>query len=336
MTRMYSLLILVLMLYGFGAKELYDPRTTTCCRGQLLPHDSIQSALCCGNGTFNPRTELCCDETAVKVPIDPEEESEEESSDIPSAPFIRGGHFRPIGNGRGRFPPLFLRYACCGQVTYDLNTELCCDGKVIPKPETDPKFPSFFSCCGSEIYNLTSQDCCRGKVMSTNSPSERCCGDHIIDYSKSVCCVEDFGNPLETPVVFERDAPDVSCCGREKINFKKSICCSGKIVPVSSDPQKRSQTLCCGDQAWVSSESEMCCEGKILPRGSWNETCCGAKPYDMTTHICCNGTVLPLKNNRTFCCGSRLYDSSIESCCYSTFEVLALGDNPDQNTCCDY
>lgn len=80
----------------------------------------------------------------------------------------------------------------------------------------------------------------------------------------------------------------------------------------------------------------MCCDGKILPRGSWNETCCGTKPYDMSTHICCNGTALSLKNSPTsFCCGSRLYDSTKESCCYSTAEVIPLGDDPEKNVCCD-
>lgn len=204
----------------------------------MHPHDSIHTLLCCGNGTFDPRKELCCRDQVIEVPVELDEE-EKEGSDIPMVPLLRGAHVRPIGSGPGRFPPLFLRHGCCGQQSFDLSKELCCDGNVIKKPESDPRNPFFFSCCGSEIYNLTSHDCCRGKVMPTNSPSERCCGDQIIDYSKSVCCVEDFANPLETPVVFERDAPDVSCCGREKINFKKAICCNGKIVPVSTDPQKR-------------------------------------------------------------------------------------------------
>lgn len=310
-----------------GAQELFSPLSSLCCSGKVITRERDVS-MCCGDAVFDPTEELCCSNKVLKLPADP--------PGALHAPLVPMGHFRP--GAPVYFSARSVLYGCCGDAIFNVEKQLCCNGKIRDKPANASR-DTYFACCDDDVYDASEQECCRGRLLPKTKLSEGCCGDKVIDYAEQICCLDYFFDTTEMPVVYDRDTPDVSCCGRQRIHFNNEICCGGKVVPVPADPVDRSRAMCCGKNLWVGNGTDLCCNGQILPRKSFDETCCGSDVIDMTTHICCDGVVLPKKTNQTFCCGPRTYESNLDACCYSNFTTVSLGNSLDTNldamACCE-
>ncbi|XP_001629847.2 galaxin [Nematostella vectensis] len=88
-----------------------------CCEGRRLKRTGgLWYSFCCGNTTYDGRTQLCCD-----------------------------GNVRDKMNGR-------WNSYCCGSQTFDRRTHQCCHGKVLRKKGR----PGNSFCCGGVTSNCLS------------------------------------------------------------------------------------------------------------------------------------------------------------------------------------
>lgn len=133
---------------------------------------------------------------------------------------------------------------CCGQVSYNLNTHVCCNGEIQERDDIT-------TCPPNNCYNTTEYICCDAGAMSpTNGVEMMCCGSlsYIPEYYE--CC---------NGQVVEREYEGDSCCGF--LHFKSSThkCCGGVLTPV--DKERKDFMNCCGIFAYYPSDG-LCCNNR--------------------------------------------------------------------------
>ena len=116
--------------------------------------------------------------------------------------------------GRTTYDPLW-NTCCCGKVhpgavdrhtgccltrRYNLDKQLCCDGRVI---NLDPEL---YHCCGKQAYDPWNQTCCHGYFVVNGKGT--CCGYFkIFDHKHQICCAEKYvfdGHPCRTKCCYAK------------------------------------------------------------------------------------------------------------------------------------
>uniref|UniRef100_T1JDL2 Galaxin-like repeats domain-containing protein n=1 Tax=Strigamia maritima TaxID=126957 RepID=T1JDL2_STRMM len=323
---------------GISISELLQHRgnRTMCCGTQLFdPEEQEASMGCCGNTTFNYKTQLCCyTPTGFKVT-----------------------------------PKMSSSDYCCGDEVYNTLTQMCCDDKVLDNADGKRV------CCGQETINTEKQVCCYsdGTMQSVNKKSQNdtgCCGTVPFDFNNGLCCYENDENVLveksnpdeymccglksynpskdmcclngesSKPNVYHGGIYNKICCGDKSIDINTHYCCGGVAVAFSAgnvaccgnellyDPSVETccwdnqvnvkpklfpfseGMSCCGDRMYNRSSNEQCCDGKLhrMNAGGVNEACCGDRVYDYKKQICCGDNILPKADDQSQCCYTYISD----------------------------
>ena len=110
---------------------------------------SGDQAKCCGRGTFNPYTHMCCGNQVS----------------------------RRVGKGS----------SCCGTAVYDQVTQVCCSpGRIVQRYAVGGQNAK---CCGDLSYNQHTHMCCNGRVtLKKGNADAKCCGAISYDHHREVCC----------------------------------------------------------------------------------------------------------------------------------------------------
>ncbi|XP_061195973.1 galaxin-like [Saccostrea echinata] len=232
---------------------------------------------CCGEHTFNPDIEFCCDEEVG-------EKSKKHGICVGSNKNDRNSKALWCGkNGTSQ------RLECCdGKSPYNASLFKCLNNTVVPIA---------YDICKGEFYDKRKQICCDRSTLygvpSYQSNSE-CCGSSLIDKRIKQCCIWS-GSAYVQPKTGD-------CCGEQIYNQKSEICCKGKRIAANEN------TRCCGDRFYNSSfqlcchseksatpfnrKSEKCCQGlvfsvKDLPKPK----CCGNRVYSSRSQACRGGVI---------------------------------------------
>ncbi|XP_061195975.1 galaxin-like [Saccostrea echinata] len=232
---------------------------------------------CCGEHTFNPDIEFCCDEEVG-------EKSKKQGICVGSNKNDRNSKALWCGkNGTSQ------SLECCdGKSPYNASLFKCLNNTVIPIE---------YDICKGVFYDKQRQICCDRSTLygvpSYHSNYE-CCGSSLIDKRIKQCCIwsgSAYGQPKTG-----------DCCGEQLYNQKSEICCKGKRIAANEN------TRCCGDGFYNSSfqlcchseksarpfnrKSEKCCQGlvfsvKDLPKPK----CCGNRVYSSRSKVCHGGVI---------------------------------------------
>ncbi|XP_022300595.2 uncharacterized protein LOC111108800 [Crassostrea virginica] len=233
---------------------------------------------------------------------------------------------------------------CCGNKTFRIDTEICCDNRVFNSHITlGQNAGQRQICCNTKLHLETNQreccgndyikrdtDCCNGKPF--NSSTHYCADDmNIVLRGLDTCGVNVHYNRSHQKCCGDsrlHNIPDTQgeCCGEEIINSSTHQCCEWskkKIIQPSSGQ-------CCGKGVYNSS-SEICCRGNVFPsyngvrdccgdtfinKSNSREECCSLQRINRDKEICCDGKVYSITNiTSPACCGKQLYSSIEKRCC---------------------
>ncbi|KAK3093547.1 hypothetical protein FSP39_017112 [Pinctada imbricata] len=221
-----------------GEKVIKPAENESCCHGEdeysesaaeekticsLESEKGTSNVGCCGNSTFDPGRELCCE----------------------------GNVETNLGNRE-----------CCGASSFDMNNEtlMCCSGVLHHMAgkafngTTQRCCRSFVvdvdnvnqDCCGGDLHDTTTHGCC--SFTSYNKTTHQCCRDTITpldqeccdsigyDPSNQICC--NYRNE-KSMVIRKNSSNDNGCCFVEEDDgtlkpkahdTKKDLCCGQKIL----------------------------------------------------------------------------------------------------------
>nr|XP_054758211.1 uncharacterized protein LOC129264369 [Lytechinus pictus] len=280
----------------------YDPRTESCCMNDLFPFTQSRMAehaiSCCDADTYQSSQHTCCGGIEHKFVAD----GECCGIDIvrnPDEEICCGGMVWPKLQGH--------HIECCGGELIDTHYQTCCNG--IPLLQGDPN-----KCCGGNVINTYIETCCGGEVhmqnddfgccggVSFSSSEQDCCGSKIFNVTTEMCSDSD----TITPLVTESIIPDA---GEEEVNNGVDI----RLLCDEQEYDALTQT-CCGNFVFDLRDDFICCNGRPSDASSGKTSCCVDTPYNPTRFDCCQGE-LHDKVNGAECCGASYYQPSKETCC---------------------
>lgn len=242
--------------------EQYHPMIELCCNGHVVPKVGNRTR-CCGDNSFDPWSEMCCDDTTNSIlprmtqPTCCGSDLYDAASDMCCGSTV----FYGVPT-RGLPRPTL---ACCGDQGYDTTRQICCEETLSPVSQRPGALPG---CCGSRAYDAASQLCCDGLPTFKPSNMSACCSTHAYNIATQLCCNNQY-------VAFKVGSNAV-CCGRySTYNPTNQLCCNG--FPVSN----RNPT----------GGTMLCCEGVMQPKTTPTTNCCGSQVYDTVTQLCCDGRI---------------------------------------------
>ena len=112
--------------------------------------------------------------------------------------------------------------ACCHGNSYLSDTQVCCNGLILPKTTAGCDVPNV--CRLSPIRFLTkTQACCGGVLYPRRKAKDHGCCQNIVPfkYDKEICCVG---------TVHPRRGNDTKCCGIRAYQSNTQMCCAGEIT----------------------------------------------------------------------------------------------------------
>ena len=170
-------------------------------------------------------------------------------------------------------------------MSYDINTSICCAGKVYNKNGSKSE------CCGNVKYDPSTSVCCDSKVAPTlTENTTKCCRRKSYVPSSSICCQNKI-SPL--PV----NASGYQCCANMPYDPKSSVCCHGRPAPLFPGDT----TLCCGVKSYDSTVS-VCCAEKISEKSENATDYYGTFFNNSATSMCCSGVPLLKMSDLPFQC----------------------------------
>uniref|UniRef100_T1JDU7 CN hydrolase domain-containing protein n=1 Tax=Strigamia maritima TaxID=126957 RepID=T1JDU7_STRMM len=208
-------------------KEIINYKTHICCNGKPVPI-TTDSAHCCGNKSYNPKVNFCCSSQNPPTILPPVHHNEdlcckgkpyngsidtciEESGKIIKLPDSNHQlcNDQIVDNRKkiccseaidvqGNFQQKRWIIAkqkkehteCCGNVSFSLAEEICCQKKLIPRNGIQ-------KCCyGIGPYDPMKDTCCRTHNYITVDVKSKlyknrlgkCCYIHLYDETKEACC----------------------------------------------------------------------------------------------------------------------------------------------------
>jgi len=200
------------------------------------------------------------------------------------------------------------RRECCGNQTYDSETEDCKTNTVYQKQT-----------CDSKVFNPRKNICCEGQIFTKNK-NRQCCGREIFDPRVQIC--EDGIKKHK----FYR------FCGSIRFDMRTHSCCGGNVYRLDS------QSICC-DANMINNDTEMCCDGMFHLRLS-GFRCCGQQIYNELDSFCDGKSVAhldPIPEMYSSCCGDVTIDTRTQVCCLSLQEMSEYPlnkFNEDHDRCC--
>ncbi|XP_021358080.1 uncharacterized protein LOC110453455 isoform X2 [Mizuhopecten yessoensis] len=256
---------------------------------------------CCGSHPdgFNPRTQRCCNETLVE-----------------------------ISHGTDQ---------CCGTVTMDARTHVCCNDQAYDKStvkfckDSDNKCSAVGiqdSCCGSKKLNQRYVCCKAGtnydynyfQTLKKKSSDNSCCTSYIkgstsaVPYSDQT---EECRQGHKPTVTRKLNQPK---CGRTYFDKNTDLCCNNKLYRGGLTAGQR----CCQYNVFNPATQSCCVRGRVYNSTSCPNERCGNRSFDTATQLCCHGKRYHKQSGRV-CCGKHLYNPSKQTCCGSK-----VATNPNQ------
>lgn len=290
---------------------LYDSTFFKCCDGQIQRRSNDDEE-CCGKNLYNKKKEHCCPiEKGVSISY----QIYEISPEIPKCPIVLCNN--AVFNLQkylccdDELVPAIANHSCCGSRSFDLNTQVCCDGV------RHYKQPGMQKCCGKKYMN-EDEKCCGGEVLQAN---EKCCNKRSYNSSLSLCTADSEIVPIGTPL-----------CNDMKYDPDKEICC-GFFKMIKQNPNDNS---CCkpkGHRLGVTyNNKNMTCRGGRL----YSTVKCDFHPKP-DEYTCCNGFVYNQPAKNSVCCDGRAEwfqpGSNQESCRTPLCDNMWYDDN--EYDCCD-
>lgn len=215
--------------------EQYNPMVELCCNGHVVPLVGNRTR-CCGDNSFDPWSEMCCDETTNTIlprmtqPACCGSDLYDAASDMCCGTTV----FYRVPT-RGVPKPIL---ACCGDRGYDTTRQICCQENLSPIPRAPGALPA---CCGGRGYDAATHLCCEGRPTYRPSNMSACCGQFsTYNTATQICCsgfaqnINQNGTPrmcCDGVMQPKRLATD-TCCGTMVYNPTTHRCCDG-AVPVS-------------------------------------------------------------------------------------------------------
>jgi len=141
----------------------------------------------------------------------------------------------------------------CGNVAYDSEYGLCCDGVLSPKHSAST------ACCGQAVYDTETVLCFDGTLLPKAPSTVGICGAVSYDTAGNICC---RGKVYRGSLM--------RCCGAAAYNPVYDACCDDRII---------------------SRKTEMCCDGTVQAKPDEAWTCCGTQAVNRMLQTCDDGTV---------------------------------------------
>ncbi|XP_030621049.1 cilia- and flagella-associated protein 45 [Chanos chanos] len=137
----------------------FSPASTTVCRQVVYAKPGQH---CCGNATYNPRRQICCDGHRYSREKDTE---------------------------------------CCGSQAYNRSStnHVCCSGRLHALSADSSR--KNFRCCGLLLTDPSKQECCSSgerALLYSAKPGFACCGDRYYNTSLWSCCLHRLTSKLVT------------------------------------------------------------------------------------------------------------------------------------------
>ncbi|XP_071504971.1 uncharacterized protein [Diadema antillarum] len=330
-------------LRGLGqccAGQVIDSDRDICCSG-VVNLKSTRYTQCCGNTTFDIRTQACCENTS---PFDPRSQMCckgnvhdsghgasccGQNSYLPSeASCCHDNIFEGV-------PEVPNVQSCCGGVSYFKTNQVCCQ-------DTLHKIDDHMKCCGAGIYNTSSQLCCsfgdETVIHTKSSPSEECCGTSTYQPAIQTCCEH---------VSRSFDVQGGECCGNglndevQAYRPDQDTCCTGMLGDVLYRGIPSNQSQCCG--SLLLSDEELCNDidetavGKTSPD---DDTICrvpndpfNSITFNSATEVCLDDGSVEVLSANLDVCGPYLYDPTAELCCEG-FIRGRFDQSGNERVCC--
>ncbi|XP_052105472.1 uncharacterized protein LOC127738310 [Mytilus californianus] len=238
--------------------QLYDTRINKCCMKKLYNKisDNDPDYDCCGVVVFHKAKQKCCSPTNL-IPVTTSC-CQKGSYNIKTE--------RCCDNGPLQFQKLSEQccgatlydseaQGCCGTRSFNISTLTCCSssGSIIAK-YTDEK------CCGNTSYNSKANVCCdfQNKIKVVNKLEEHhdsCCASGSMDMPRS------YSRNTHYCSLGKVISNDKKMCGSFEYNKDSDICCQG----VFEKDGKLNGRKCCGVGSF-SKATHHCCTNKIYSR----------------------------------------------------------------------
>ncbi|XP_014786332.2 galaxin-2 isoform X2 [Octopus bimaculoides] len=137
----------------------------------------------------------------------------------------------------------FKAPACCGNIAFDRDANLCCGGALVARKATAN------GCCGLASLDLSINDCCAGKTIARLA---------------QICC---NGAPIDRTSIYD------VCCGAAKMDKTKAVCCNGNAVTIAPTFPTGNNLVpntyaCCGTSVFRV-RSNYCFYNQVLPRTNY-------------------------------------------------------------------
>lgn len=331
----------------------FNPSLFLCCQDKLVEKFADEDA-CCGEKGFDSSKSICCQGNIWSLATDGSECCGE------SAFYNNTGSF--CCNGVVLLVEAFDGDTCCGSepdIEYfykDENFFVCCENVLSIKAGdsccgTVSYDPKTSICCNNEVFDKTLGDsCCNGSPYFPSAPGSQ---------STTICCDNGPYGPFRTPACCNGVGYDIqggqvccsgqvygiyntpSCCVSLGYDVTKAQCCDGLIVP---NPEGVMWAQCCGTKTYSRMDSK-CCDGIVwpIPEGvsPSNVQCCDINGvYDPSRQLCCQGNIFQMENRlRSKCCGDVMYDVTKQVCCdlednFTPPEVYDVIYGRDNTKCC--
>ncbi|XP_029923043.1 galaxin isoform X2 [Myripristis murdjan] len=277
----------------------------------ILPKKTKEDK-CCGDVTYNPIKECCCDSLLVEdrnCSKCCEEDRVRPPPNMTEPGYNTTSH---ICCGSTLSLKLGPNTKCCGQEAYDADKKLCCGVKgkdiILPKKTKE-------KCCGNVTYNPIKECCCfRDSLHVETRNCSKCCEEDPVrpppdmiepgyNTTSHICCDSTLSLKLW---------PNAKCCGQEAYDADMKLCC-GLMGKERILTKKTKEDKCCGNVTYNPSIQCCCFRDSLHVETRGCTKCCEEDPavppdmtetgYNTTSHICCDSTLsLKLWPNAK-CCG---------------------------------
>ena len=208
-----------------GALE-YEVGEEMCCAGvvkQVPEHARRGLFKCCGTAVYNSSGQGCCVYRVQTTGVQ-----------IQTMAKVISLHTQTCCSASPANQPTSKHLPCCGHMSYDPQTSICCNGRLVPG-----SYQRGHRCCGTTAFVHGVESCC-GNAVVYNPKDDVCCGSKLTAM---------------------RGRGVVACCGNNPYRrSSNAMCCNGQLHQVTNTESRR--LACCGAYKYDAYTQE-CCNGMV-------------------------------------------------------------------------
>ncbi|KAJ8044364.1 Galaxin [Holothuria leucospilota] len=315
---------------------VYDSSQHLCCStytDSFLVEKTSPNAMCCGEGSFIPDTEGCCNgnETFVTAthqccPDGVVRGVDENCDDLPDCSVQRGNDKTCVVYNDDFPEERFIYYnsetsvctpsgvralppglASCGDDVYRTSEEICCQDEIVQRFQNNMERECCYTYGFRKYYTPKTETCYNWEIHPIPKNVSEICSGHLYDSRYYGCDVA--GRIRRKEDILEN--PDA--CYNEQIGlfyFNKlhHSCCAGHLIAAGHSCCDVSSECCQpNERQGYNTETHMCCDGNLVEKQE-GHVCCGTQTYDSreSSKLCCMDKLHDSHNGNVWCEGETI------------------------------